>query len=99
MGGQGLLQQQSQQQLDAARQLYMEQRQQPLDVLGIRQNALSVSPYGQTSYSSGPGPSSNPMLAGLGTAATTAGLLGQFGMFNKPSNPADKYSYPTSYAF
>jgi Chaperone of endosialidase len=88
MGGQGLLQQQSQQELDAARQYYMEQRQQPLDVLGIRQNALAQSPYGQTTYSSGPGPSSNPMLTGLGTAATTAGLLGQFGLFNRsPSIP------------
>jgi paraquat-inducible protein B len=41
MGGQGMLQAQDQAQLDAARQLYAEQRQQPLDVLQIRQNALA----------------------------------------------------------
>jgi hypothetical protein len=96
MGGQGMLQQQSQQELDAQRQLYGEQRQQPLDVLAIRQNALSQSPYGQTSYGTAPGPSSNPMLTGLGTAATTAGLLGQFGMFNKsPTSNPNAYSYPS----
>ena len=83
MSGQGLLQQQNQQELTAQQQLYAEQRQQPLDVLAIRQNALSQSPYGQTSYGTAPGPSTNPALTGLGTAATTAGLLGQFGMFNK----------------
>jgi len=83
MGGQGLLQAQSQAELDAQRQHYMEQRQQPLDVLAIRQNALAQSPYGQMSTTTSPGPSTNPLSTGLGMSAATAGLLGQMGMFNK----------------
>ena len=95
MSGQGLLQQQNQQELTAQQQLYAEQRQQPLDVLAIRQNALSQSPYGQTAYGTAPGPSTNPLLTGFGTAATTAGLLGQFGMFNKSPTNTSGYSYPS----
>jgi hypothetical protein len=81
MGGQGMLQSQDQAKLDAAMQLYNEQRQQPLDVLRIRQNALAQTPYGQTQYQTGPGPSTSPMASGLGAASTIAGLLGTFGRF------------------
>lgn len=88
MGGQQMLTAEQQAKLDAERQLYMEQRQQPIDVLQIRQNALSQSPYGQTSTTTGPGPTSNPWMTGMGAAATTAGLLGQFGMFNKTPTTA-----------
>jgi hypothetical protein len=95
MGGQQMLTAQQQAQLDAQRQLYMEQRQQPLDVLQIRQNALSNSPYGQTSYQQGPGPSTNPYATGFGMAATTAGILGQMGAWNKPTTSPNTYSYPS----
>ena len=81
--GQDMLRGYDQAQLDAAQQLYAEQRQQPLDQLRIRQQAMQASPYGQTSVQTGPGPTSNPWLTGLGTAATTAGLLGQTGAFKK----------------
>jgi len=81
MGGQGMLQQQNQAQLDAERQLYEEQRQQPLDVLKIRQNALAqgMPAYGQMSSMTGPGPSSNPLLTGLGSASTALGMMGTMG--------------------
>lgn len=96
MSGQGLLQAQSQAELDAQRQYYMEQRQQPLDVLGIRQNAMAQSPYGQTSISQSPGPSTNPWSTGLGMSAATAGLLGQMGLFNRGgSTSPNAYSYPS----
>jgi hypothetical protein len=77
MGGQGLLQQQQQQQLSAAQQYYNEQRQQPLDVLGIRQSALSQSPYGQTTTTTRPGPETDPWGQALGGAATLAGIAGK----------------------
>jgi hypothetical protein len=88
MVGQQSLQQQQQAQLDAARQYYTEQQQYPLQQLQIRQSALSGSPYGTTSQTTGPGPSTNPMLSGLGTAATVAGLAGQFGLLNKNNSNA-----------
>jgi hypothetical protein len=79
MGGQDVDYQNRQAKLKAAQDLYGEQRQYPLDQLAIRQNALARTPYGQTSTTTGPGPSSDPWMTGLGTAATTAGLMGSLG--------------------
>src|SRR5262245_25556930 len=81
MGGQAMLTQQEQAQLDAQKALYEEQRMDPVNRIMLRANMLKMAPYGTTSYSQSPAGSTNPLLTGLGTAATTAGLLGQFGMF------------------
>lgn len=86
-GGQQQLYAQQQAQLDAAQKLYAEQRQQPIDVLNIRQNALAQAGAfgGQTNIQQGPGPSSNPLLAGLGAASTAAGLYGTLSGMNNNS--------------
>lgn len=97
MGGQQVLQSQQQAELDAAKKYYEEQRQQPLDVLGIRQNALSKSIYGTGSQSTAPGPSSDPWMTGLGTAATVGGLMGSFskaGLFGDGKSTSG-FSYPS----
>jgi hypothetical protein len=80
MGGQTALQAQQQNQLAAAQQYYTEQQQYPLQQLAIRQNALAQSPYGQTAIQQSPGPTTSPLLSGLGTAATVAGLYGTLGL-------------------
>jgi hypothetical protein len=78
--GQGMVQGNQQQQLDAAQQLYGEQRQQPLDQLNILLQAIKGVPYGQTQTSTGtgtsPGPSSNPGMTALGAAGTAASIAG-----------------------
>ena len=76
--GQGMLQQNQQQQLAGQQQQYTEQRQQPIDALRIAMSALGGVPYGQTQTSTqtGPGPTSNPYLTGLGALGTGAGILG-----------------------
>jgi hypothetical protein len=90
MAGQQMMTAQQQAQLDAAQQLYNEQKQDPLQRIAIRTNQLAQSPYGQTTTQMGQGPSSNPMLAGLGAGATTLGLLGTFGkMFGPWGSSAD----------
>jgi hypothetical protein len=76
MGGQQMLTEQQQRQLDATQQLYGEQRQYPLDQLAIRTAQLSNSPYGQTSYTQRPGPSTDPLGQGLGTASSLLGMAG-----------------------
>jgi hypothetical protein len=90
MAGQQMMTAQDQAKLDAAQQLYNEQKQDPLQRIAIRTNQLSQSPYGQETTQTGPGPSTNPMLTGLGVGATTAGLLGTFGKmggFNAANYP------------
>ena len=81
MGGQQQIQQNQQAQLAAAQQYYQEQQQNALQKLQIREQALQAQPYGQTQYGVGPGPSTNPLLSGLGTAGTTVGILGSTGAF------------------
>ena len=82
MGGQGVLTQQQQQQLQAAMDLYNEQRMDPIQRIQLRTQQLSQSPYGQTTTSTVPNyASTSPLLSGLGTASTLAGLLGKFGAF------------------
>jgi hypothetical protein len=76
MGGQQMLTAQQQAQINAAMQKYAEQGQYPLQQLSIFQNALSQSPYGQQVTQMTPGPSSNPLMSGLGAAATGLGLYG-----------------------
>lgn len=80
MGGQQMLQTQNQNQINAQMQQYAEQGQYPLQQLAIFQNALAQSPYGQQTTQMTPGPSTNPLMSGLGTAATAAGL---YGMLNQ----------------
>jgi len=81
MGGQQMLTSQQQQQLNAAMQYYTEQQQYPIQQLQILQNALQVSPYGTTTTTTGPGPSSNAAMQGIGGAL---GLLGTFGSLATP---------------
>jgi hypothetical protein len=95
MGGQNMLQQQQQLQDQAAQQAYAEQQAWPQQRLAILQNALAQSPYGQTNMSSGPGPYGSPLMTGLGTGATLAGLFGKYGAFGTGSNGPTGY-YPTS---
>lgn len=76
MGGQQMLQQQQQAQLDAARQQYAEQQQFPLQQLQIVQNALGMSPYGQTTQTTAPGPSTDPLGQVLGTGSSLLGMAG-----------------------
>ena len=80
--GQDVLYGNQQAQLDAAQKAYEEQRWDPYQRWQIRQGALQA-PTGQSTYTQGPQTSGNPWLTGLGTAATTAGLLGQTGAFKK----------------
>jgi hypothetical protein len=75
---QGQLQQQDQSQLDAKQQLYAETRQQPIDQLQILQNALSQSPYGRTTTSTGPGPTDNTGMQVAGTGIALAGTVAAF---------------------
>lgn len=71
LGGQTQLQQQTQAELDAP-------TQDALRRLQIRSSTLSGLPYGQTNTSTqtGPGPTSNPWLTGLGTLGTVASIAG-----------------------
>jgi len=75
-GGQQALQQQDQAKLDAARQLYEEKKQYPIQQLQILQSALSNTPYGTSSTQTGPGPQTDPLMQGLGTASSLAGIAG-----------------------
>jgi hypothetical protein len=79
IGGQQILRQQEQTQNAASKAYADALRQQPLDQLQIQLAALSaLRPQGGTSTSvqTGPGPTSNPFLSGIGGASATAGLLG-----------------------
>jgi len=76
LAAQSALQQQQQAELDAMQQAYREAQQFPLQQLQIPVQALGATPYGQTNTQTGPGPSSNPLLTGLGAAASAASLIG-----------------------
>jgi len=95
LGGQGMLQQQQQQQLQAAMDLYNEQRMDPIQRIQLRTQQLQSSPYGTTNISAGPGPMASPLMTGLGTGATLAGLLGKFGMFGTGTGGSG-YTLPTN---
>jgi hypothetical protein len=81
LAGQGQLQQNQQDQLNALMQQYTEQRQQPIDSLRVAMSALGGVPYGQnqTQTQTGPGPSSSGLMQGLGAAGTGIGILGSLG--------------------
>ena len=68
------LQQQQQAEIDAAQQAYREAQQFPIQQLQIPIQALGATPYGQTTTQTAPGPTSNPLLTGLGAAASAASL-------------------------
>lgn len=74
LAAQTALQQQQQAQLDAAQQAYYAAQQFPLQQLQIPLQALGATPYGQINTQTGPGPTSNPLLTGLGAAASAASL-------------------------
>jgi hypothetical protein len=89
MSGQDAISAQNQRQLDAARQLYTEQQQFPLQQLQIPLQALGMTPYGQTQTTTAPGGSSSPLMGAAGGAlagaqfgpwgAAAGGLIGLLG--------------------
>jgi hypothetical protein len=85
LSGQGMIQQQNQQGLDANKQLYQETKNYPLEQLQIPLQALGATPYGQTNTQTGPGPSSNGLMTGLGALSSLVGigggLFGPMGLF------------------
>lgn len=88
LAGQGMVQQDQQAQYDAARQAYTENQQFPLQQLQIPLQALGMTPYGQTTSTTGPAqpqPSSNGLMQGLGAISSLVGigggLFGAGGMF------------------
>ena len=74
MTGQDLAQQQKQAQITADQQAYQEGQQFPLQQLQVPLQALGMTPYGQQTTSTGPGPSSNGLMTGLGAAASIASI-------------------------
>jgi Chaperone of endosialidase len=72
LAGQEGIQNQNQQQLNAAQQAYQEQQQFPIQQLQIPLQALGATPYGQTSTTTGPGPTQNLGLSALGGAGVGA---------------------------
>lgn len=81
--GQGILQGNEQDKLNAALAQYNEQRQDPVDRLKIQLAAIGGVPYPtyQSSVQTGPGPSSNGLMQGLGAASSLIGMGGSlFGM-------------------
>lgn len=76
LAAQSAIQQQQQLELEAARQAYQEQQQFPLQQLQIPLQALGATPYGSTNTQTGPGPSSNPLMTGLGALSSIASIIG-----------------------
>lgn len=76
LAGQESAQRNAQAQIDAQRQAYQEAQQFPLQQLQIPLQALGATPYGQTNTQTGPGPTSNPLMTGLGALGTGVGILG-----------------------
>jgi hypothetical protein len=74
MTGQDLAQQQQQAQIAAQQQAYQEAQQFPLQQLQIPLQALGMTPYGQQSTTTAPGPSGNGLMTGLGAAASIASI-------------------------
>jgi hypothetical protein len=78
LAGQEGIQQQNQAQLAAQQQAYQEQQQFPIQQLQIPLQALGATPYGQTSTTTGPGPTTNlgySALGGLGVGAQIGSML------------------------
>ena len=76
LAGQESAQAQAQREIAARQQAYTEAQQFPLQQLQIPLQALGATPYGQTNTQTGPGPSSNGLMTGLGAASTGVSLLG-----------------------
>lgn len=76
LAGQEAAQQNQQAQLAAQQQAYQEAQQFPLQQLQVPLQALGMTPYGQQTTTTGPGPSSNGFLTGLGAAGAGVGILG-----------------------
>jgi hypothetical protein len=74
--GQSAVQQQRQAEIAAQQQAYQEAQQFPLQQLQVPLQALGVTPYGNTNTQTGPGPTSNPWLTGLGAAGSLVSILG-----------------------
>jgi len=75
---QGQQQAQTQAGLDAKQQLYTEQQQYPIQQLQILQNALTQSPYGKTTTTTGPGAADNTGMQAAGTGIAIAGTVAAF---------------------
>jgi hypothetical protein len=78
MAGQGVLQGNEQDKLTAAMQQYQEQQQNPVEKLKIQLGAIGGVPYPTFSSGTqtGPGPSSNGFLSGLGGGLSILGAAG-----------------------
>jgi hypothetical protein len=76
LAGQEAAQQQAQAQIAAQQQAYQEAKQYPLEQLQIPLQALGMTPYGQQTTTTGPGPQSNDLMTGLGAASAGVGILG-----------------------
>jgi Chaperone of endosialidase len=76
LAGQESAQQNQQAQLAAQQQAYNEAKNYPLEQLQIPLQALGATPYGQTNTQTGPGPTSNGLMQGLGALGTGVGILG-----------------------
>ena len=93
LAGQGAAQQQAQAELAAQQQAYQEAQQFPLQQLQIPLQALGATPYGSQGTQTGPGPTSNPLLTGLGAASAGVGILGglnNLGAFSFLAGLSDK---------
>jgi len=98
MAGQGAIQNQNQQQLDAERQQYAEQQQFPLQQLQIPLQALGMTPYGSTSTSSVP-TSGSSWLSGLGTLLGGIGSIAPYMSFsdeNEKTNIQELGKHPVT---
>jgi hypothetical protein len=76
LAGQESAQQQAQAQIAAQQQAYQEAKQYPLEQLQIPLQALGMTPYGQQTTSTGPGPQGSGLMTGLGAASAGVGILG-----------------------
>jgi hypothetical protein len=76
LAAQTAIQQQQQQELAAAQQLYTEQQQFPLQQLQIPIQALGITPYGQTgTQTKSGGESGSGLMTGLGAATSALSIL------------------------
>lgn len=76
--GQGLAQNQQQQEINAGQAAYGAAQEFPVQQLQIVEQALGMTPYGTTSTQQSSLPPGNVLLGALGGASTGVGLLGSF---------------------
>lgn len=76
LAGQEATQAQAQKDIAAQQQAYTEAQQFPLQQLQIPLQALGATPYGQMNTQTGPGPSSNGLMQGMGALSSGIGILG-----------------------